>query len=626
MKKCILLFYILSAFVCAHAQQYLRYHMNDNSFNGFYTESIERITHESIAGIPSTCVYSMGMKYEIPLNTIDSISIENTLQGNGMLGNYRLYELTPKDNNVKRVYVDNRSSLIASVKGNFGENDTIIYTSAYKNIKFLLFTDNEGRVKRIFNGDKLLYFDYNTDDDFTILDVSSSDTLHSSSKRVTINAKARATSKSWTKRLTDFIIEHGNEINNMFRDQRMGEMLDFVKNIDNVQNNPELHNQVLIADGIIVASDLAGIIAALLAEAPSMGWSTLELLYELNSLRSDLFDLLNDLFPGTEVMDAYKQYYKNKYSISLKVLPVEDKSFTSARLCGELLSKSKSLPKCTFMLYSIKDDVINGQIANDSEGICKITGNANNLDPGSYYFYYVSCTYEVDGLELTYTSDSYADFYTPMPQIETGSYQNNGPQSTTVYGSCLYDWESYFENLAEPKVGFAYSSDGLNWEFVTSNLGFDGNFSATLDIHCITYYWYKAYVEINGVKHFGQEKQFLSAPPSLDGVWHVVDNNPTTNEPNEYDIYIQGNTATWSRPYKEGGGEGSVRISADGTISIGIMEELSPGPWSSFWRSWGWSGKVNDKDNPTSVTGTASKLVGNSFHDNRTEFPFTMTR
>ena len=46
MKKIIFILAFLLAGISAEAQKFLRYQMNDGTYNGFYTEGIESITQD----------------------------------------------------------------------------------------------------------------------------------------------------------------------------------------------------------------------------------------------------------------------------------------------------------------------------------------------------------------------------------------------------------------------------------------------------------------------------------------------------------------------------------------------------------------------------------------------------
>ena len=178
MKKLFIILVLLFACISSEAQKFLRYQMNNDTYNGFYTKSIESITHDYKDGIATTFVQSSGRIYEIPVANINEITIEDASITNSDIGEYRIYEFNYEEGNVKKIYVDNRASLFASHNGDFGANDTILFSSAYNDIAWIFFTDDQGRIKKFFDGNKLFYFDYDNDSEITILDLSNNESMH----------------------------------------------------------------------------------------------------------------------------------------------------------------------------------------------------------------------------------------------------------------------------------------------------------------------------------------------------------------------------------------------------------------------------------------------------------------
>lgn len=147
-------------------QSFMRYKMTDGSYNGFYTNCIDSISHIMENGVVVSKVYLLeGNVKTIPVEEISDVSFESALLDKGNPGDYKICELEG-DNGFKKAYIDNRASLIASRTGNFYANDTILFASAYNNIKFLLFTGENGQVTRYFDGENYLIFD--KDDAFQI--------------------------------------------------------------------------------------------------------------------------------------------------------------------------------------------------------------------------------------------------------------------------------------------------------------------------------------------------------------------------------------------------------------------------------------------------------------------------
>jgi len=624
------IFVLMIVTLCAdiYAQKYLRYHMNDSTFNGFYTETIEKITHDLNGGSPTSYVYSLGKMYEIPLNTVDSITVENASLTDGDAPNYRIYEFNSKEGNVKKIYIDNRACLLASSNGDFGAKDTILFSSAYNNIKWLIFTNESGMIKKIFDGNKLFFFDYEENGDFTVLDLSTRQTEFYKNSNLSDSSSERSLTRASIlpiifRRLRQTVrplaqpmittTEHGQ----FFLGVGAGFLDNYLNNLDHISNNPENHNQQLINDylsvlggSIAIGRDVALLAAALVPGGAALsGWAIASLIADAGFLLSSLNDLVDHLWPDSEQMKIYKEYYKNKYSISLKTLPAENISFTSATLRGNLSYTGKLSGNFSFELSSLNSIDIPASVKSVDKYNYSITADAKDLNPGYYYYYYLKCTFTVDGLHLDYISDNYTELYTPFPNIETRGYENNGPQSTTLYGHCIYDWDSYFKDNVEPKVGFAYSEDGNSWSYVASSLGFDGNFSATLqDIDCLTNYYYKAYVETDGVKVFGDIAAFESAPPSIDGAWQV-----SQGDGESFTVHFSNGVCTWSKTMEK---NGSYNFVPNAGIEFGVFESW----WLGFGTNWvvyNFSGTLNNKNHPTSISGNVVRNEGNEFssHD-----------
>lgn len=410
MKRLSIVIIIISLFTNISAQKYLRYHMNDSTFNGFYTDAIEKITHEVNGESPTSYVYSLGKTHEIPLNSIDSITVENANLADGDTPNYRIYEFNSQEGNVKKIYIDNRACLLASSNGDFGAKDTILFSSAYNNIKWLIFTNESGMIKKIFDGNKLFFFDYEENGDFTILDLSTNQTRYfENSNSLDFSSKKSSTRAdppivvflNWVSQNPEAIEFVGGLGKNL--------LTNLAGNIDEIQNNPENHNQQLIIDGLSLAGDVisvAGDFALIFGSSGTLsGWVYASLVSDVSFLFNDLFNLFEHISPSSEQMKIYKEYYKNKYSISLKTLPAENITFTSATLRGNLTYIGNLVGSYSFDLQSLDGIEIPGTVKSIDKYNYSITADAKGLNPGYYYYYYLKCSFTVDGLALNYTSD-----------------------------------------------------------------------------------------------------------------------------------------------------------------------------------------------------------------------------
>lgn len=91
MKKYILTLFILAISTNSiFAQSFMRYHMHDGSFNGFYTNCIDSISHVIENGEAVSKVYSGKSCRTIPIKNISDISFESSTLDSGNAGEYQI--------------------------------------------------------------------------------------------------------------------------------------------------------------------------------------------------------------------------------------------------------------------------------------------------------------------------------------------------------------------------------------------------------------------------------------------------------------------------------------------------------------------------------------------------------
>lgn len=219
---------------------------------------------------------------------------------------------------------------------------------------------------------------------------------------------------------------------------------------------------------------------------------------------------------------------------------------------------------------------------------------------------------------LRMRANKFVDVIT-RPSITTKEAYNNCPQSSTLNGYCDFDAGSY---PSLPNVGFAYSEDGINWEHVpSSDLSVVGTFSVTLNnLNCLTSYRYQAYVEHDGVKHYGEVKYFSTLPPDMDGTWQCEEGDGTS-----YTVTIQGTQCTWSGEMAE---PGSLTWHSRGNLEISILMSWRPESMGGY-STINFEGSVDDKNHPNTITGEVEYHSGamNTGYDYLLKnTSFTMTR
>ena len=507
MKKIIVAITILFACLSSEAQKFLRYQMNNNTYNGFYTNEIESILHDYKNGIATTYINASGKVYEIPINDIDCVSVEDAIITNGDVGQYRIYEFNYQEGDIRKIYVDNRSSLFASHNGDFGANDTILFSSAYNDIACLFYTDDLGRIKKIFDGETLFFVDYNNED-CMIINLSDGSSVQINSNNSYSSYHSIKTSTRHGALFNFFFKQLGNLSNaqNFLLGTYQGlfnnSLSKFAQNIYDVSENPEAHNQLIIVDALSIVGDFVGIAGSVLGEVASLGLTTASLAVNVGLLLNDLKGLANHLWPDSEQMQRYRNYYQNKYSIHVAAIEAENVSCTSATLRGEATSLEGLNGSFSFKLYGENDESLPGFKNNITSNSCIITANASNLKPGWPYFYSVQYTCVVDGLQLVYYADNIAEFMTLSPTVHTGEVQSLSSNRAEV--------KCQFNNLPEGAIcGVKYScNDGSidGDKEVRTNAAYEGDYYFNLEqLKPNTSYTYQAFVIIDSVYLYADE-------------------------------------------------------------------------------------------------------------------------
>lgn len=494
MKKLFFFLFLVIFSMQTEAQKFIRYHMSDSTYNGFYTSSIESVIHDFKDGRAKSFIRISGKTFEIPVNNIEYISFESANVEDGNIGDYRLYELEYDNKDVKRIFVDNRASLFASRNGDFGANDTILFSSAYNDIRLLFFTDNEGRIKKIFDSHKLLYFDYNCDEGYIIVDLSDG------SYSQIVNSRINERSLRRQGAFNNFFFRQIDRLPDNIASTKSS-LSELSHNINEITNNPELHNQLLILDGVAVLGDAIAIgvsIGRLIGTDGLDVGSWVSLGNNVANLINNTLDLINDISPSLEQIRAYKEYYERRYLITVIANPAENVSYTSATLCGRVTSLEGPSGTFSFSLFGEEDRVLSGTRHSIVNNSCRVTADARELEPGSPYFYSVEYTCIVDGLRLVFTSDDIAEFTTQCPAVYTGEVHSKSSDRAEVI--CRF-----YDVPKDALCGVEYSwSEGK--EKIESNTTRNGEqYFSLYPLIPNTTYTYKAYVKIDDYYIYADE-------------------------------------------------------------------------------------------------------------------------
>jgi len=489
----------------ASAQKYMRYHMNDGSFNGFYTDCVDSIVHTS----EHTQVWTFGECHEIPLANIDTITFEGVDLGtdaDDMVGQYRIYEyeVSPTDSIYsvyKKAYFDNRALLMTSKTGEFGANDTIMIHSEFYGGSLLMFTDDDGNICRVFDGEYMLDIITHEDGSSTVhLFGESSDSIlatlelpvdlfekYSYTRAVSVSPVLNPflnALEGFTKKYKEiraqyqaFAKEH--PVKNYWMRQAGTTLLVngaewLVEVLTDIESDPNYRNRVLLFDGVQVVGDLVGIGITALGGTLTGGALWAALGYECGTLMADFHELMTDCLPSNEVEENYKKYYEQKYRLKLDIQEAVDVTETSATLNGNVYTADGIKGNVSFFLWDYKgheveiDATITGS---DNNYKYSFSAQVENLEPDTEYVYWVRYTCTINGMTFFYSTDDYVEFRTkekpveptPGEAIDLGlsvkwASHNVGASSPEGYGG-YYAWGETEEKSNYAAYTYKYWSD-----------------------------------------------------------------------------------------------------------------------------------------------------------------------
>lgn len=517
MKRLILTFCLLATVAVAGAQRYMRYHMNDGSFNGFYTDCVDSIVHTS----EHTQVWTFGECYEIPLAHIDTITFEGVDLGtdaDDMVGRYRIYEyeVSPTDSIYsvyKKAYFDNRALLMTSKTGEFGANDTIMIHSEFYGGSLLMFTDDDGNICRVFDGEYMLDIITHEDGSSTVhLFGESSDTIlatlelpvdlfekYSYTRAVSVSSVLNPflnALEGFTKKYKEiraqyqaFAKEH--PVKNYWMRQAGTTLLVngaewLVEVLTDIESDPNYRNRVLLFDGVQVVGDLVGIGITALGGTLTGGALWAALGYECGTLMADFHELMTDCLPSSEVEENYKKYYEQKYRLKLDTQEAVDVTETSATLNGNVYTADGIKGNVSFFLWDYKggEFEINATITgSDSNYKYSFSAQVENLKPDTEYVYWVRYTCTINGITFYYSTDDYVEFRTkkksdgptPGEAIDLGlsvkwASHNVGASSPEDYGG-YYAWGETEEKSDYDWDTYKYYDDNAGWIYISNISG-----------------------------------------------------------------------------------------------------------------------------------------------------------
>lgn len=156
-------------------------------------------------------------------------------------------------------------------------------------------------------------------------------------------------------------------------------------------------------------------------------------------------------------------------------------------------------------------------------------------------------------------------------------FQQVGGQTATIPAKKIEDMQS--ENFVDlkPLTSYTYYAYALCPTFSSFGVGMPGEF-------------------------IGEKKTFTTGAPNIDGVWSV-----TEGDGSSYTITFQNGECSWSKPMKFPNG---YNIGVDGSITFGVCIDYVPEQWNMYDNA-NFTGVLNNKHNPTAITGEVVYIHGN---------------
>lgn len=464
MKRLLYISFLIITHISVYSQQYLRYHMRDNTFNGFYSKSVDSITYEKINGEFVSITHMRNKSVRIPVKEVEGISLEGLDIANSNLGQYQVYEIKYEEQQGKTMYIDNRGTMLASNNGDFGNNDTVIVANIYTEPSVFL-TDNEGRISKILNKEFLLYFDYEaksgyevvifTKDNYQAIHIDDAEfSMQAPPLRRSIFTTAKTISRVINKLYPQLLklSAEGNAAASLALNAINFEALFFFCNLmEDVRDNPENLYWKRVADIWSIEADVISLVTSLAGTPFTGGLSFTAFLASCGMLVSDIVSYLKDCNPDEEQIKRYTDYFKKKYAIQVLIFDPDNISPQKVTLRGGLTTQ----------------DGINGENRrgdlyfnySNKEGDYKVDANIEEINALSFlinkdiyltentaYECWVSYECMINGLSLVMTSDTIG-FLSPLdlsPTImefkQTGAhYKKDGFENSNKKYSYKYN-------------------------------------------------------------------------------------------------------------------------------------------------------------------------------------------
>lgn len=510
---------LLIALVMANtisAQKFIRYQMNDNTYNGFYTASIDSIKYVYENSGVETITYIDDLCYHIPITKIDSITFEGASTEKNEFDGYRIYEVSRPDEVFKKIYVDNRSVVMMSQTGEFSKNDTILIASTYNQFKYLICTDENGAIVRIFDEEELYFIDYGKNENIDIF--TSNENIYSTQLTIPQETGIYAFCQQLKEILTAINKKH-MPLKGWSKAAKYS--TEFILTLlQKAQKESIVKDKVLIIDETLKEEDEPGVIAST-EEIQGSPSKDAFILYIVTVIKEgdETSKKLKEKNPKEKQVEAYRKYYNKKYDIKLSALPPDSKSITqtSAQLTGELYTTETTRRGKAYFLLSSENDK-GKEIAATEESIKNnsytLTAKADGLTANKEYIYTVTYKCKVQGLEFTYTSEKQSFKTLPLePTATTGEATNVKQESATV--ECTY------QNVPQGAVcGVEFWGRNEQARKQSTPSTTDGSQSISLfGLRVSTNYSYRAYLEYKGNIYYGPIKSFTTKPVDLSGTW-----------------------------------------------------------------------------------------------------------
>lgn len=224
-----------------------------------------------------------------------------------------------------------------------------------------------------------------------------------------------------------------------------------------------------------VGSDIWGVGNAVGGAFTTGGLTWGLVLAEAGFLMNDMNGLYEELYPNSEQMKIYTEYYQNRYNISARTEKATNITYSGATLKGTLTTIEEQHGRVYFRyhkLFGLEDSkIVEAQLTPVTDGEWFLEAPVTDLELNTTYLYDVFYECVVDGLLLLFSSNNYGEFTTNgFPgrirdvYLTKMKYQSEEEKPNKAYFDVAGILDET-DNVEEWGVYFPYDDDTLQFNF-----------------------------------------------------------------------------------------------------------------------------------------------------------------